>query len=75
MKLNDLKALYDTVSLKLTKQHGCIVDYNPRLTAVSGCHSNALLLGSSEQKLQLIMFVHVLTKTKHLWENQLMSSM
>ena len=42
MKLNDLKALYDTVSLKLTKQNGYIVDYNPILTAVLGCHSNAL---------------------------------
>ena len=49
MKLDDLKALYDTVSLKLTKQNGYIVDYNPTLTAVLGCHSNALLLGSSEQ--------------------------
>ena len=49
MKLNDLKALYDTVSLKLTKQNGYVVDYNPTLTAVLGCHSNALLLGSSEQ--------------------------
>ncbi len=49
MKLNDLKALYDTVSLKLTKQNGYIVDCNPTLTAVLGCHSNALLLGSFEQ--------------------------
>ena len=31
MKLNDLKALYDTVSLKLTKQNGYIVDYNSHL--------------------------------------------
>ena len=49
MKLNDLKALYNTVSLKLTKRNGYVVDYNPTLTAVLGCHSNALLLGSSEQ--------------------------
>ena len=27
-KLNDLKALYDAVSLKLTKQNGCTVEYN-----------------------------------------------
>ena len=26
-----------------------IVDFNSTLTAVLGCHSNALLLGSSEQ--------------------------
>ena len=49
MKLNDLKALYDTVSLKLTKRNGYIVEYNPSLTAFLGCHSNALLLGSFEQ--------------------------
>ena len=38
MKLDDLKALYDTLNLKLIKQNGYVVDYNPILTAVLGCH-------------------------------------
>ena len=49
MDVNDLRALYDTIYLKLTTRNGYVVDYNPTLTAVLGCHSNALLLGSSEQ--------------------------
>jgi hypothetical protein len=49
MALNDLKELYSTVAQKLTKRNGYVVDYNPTLTAILGCHTNALLLGSSEQ--------------------------
>lgn len=49
MTEEDLKQLYDTVRTKLTEQNGYVVDYNPALTAILGCHSNSLLLGSSEQ--------------------------
>jgi hypothetical protein len=45
----DLKQLYDTVKNKLVKRNGYVVDYNPALTAILGCHTNSLLLGSSEQ--------------------------
>ena len=43
MKLDDLEALYNTINLKLTKQNGYVVDYNPILIAVSGCYSSTLL--------------------------------
>ena len=49
MNIDDLRALYDTIYLKLIKRNGYVVDYNPTLTALLGCHSNTLLLGSSEQ--------------------------
>eukprot|EP00956_Cyclotella_meneghiniana_P034858 scaffold108916_cov39-Cyclotella_meneghiniana.AAC.1 len=50
MTENDLKELYDTIGAKLRQQNGYVVDYNPAaLTAILGCHSNTLLLGSSEQ--------------------------
>ena len=41
--------MYDTIYLKLVRRNGYAVDYNPTLTALLGCHSNTLLLGSSEQ--------------------------
>ena len=45
MNLLDLKTLYDTIFVKLDKRNGYVVDYSPILTAVLGCHTNALLLG------------------------------
>ena len=71
MTENDLKELYDTVGAKLIQQNGYVVDYNPALTAILGCHSNTLLLGSSEQSKQHhITLGRTLTKTKHRLENQ-----
>ena len=49
MEEKDLIQLYDTVKNKLVKRNGYVVDYNPALTAILGCHTNSLLLGSSEQ--------------------------
>lgn len=48
MKLYDLEALYDNVSLKLTKQNRYIVDYI-LIDSCLGCHSNSPLLGFFEQ--------------------------
>ena len=71
MKIDDLKALYDTINCKLAKRNGYVVDYKPILTAILGCHSHTLLLGSSEQvKLRLTILAHMWTKTRHHWENQ-----
>jgi len=47
MNLLDLNNLYNTVFVKLDKRNGYIADYSPILTTVLGCHTNALLLGSS----------------------------
>ena len=49
MDVNDLLTLCDTIYLKLVRCNGHVIDYNPTLTALLGCHSNTLLLGSSEQ--------------------------
>ena len=49
MEEKDLIQLYDTVKNKLVQRNGYVVDYNPALTAILGCHTNSLLLGSSEQ--------------------------
>ena len=49
MDVNDLRTLYDTIYLKLVRHNGYAVDYNPTSTALLGCHSNTLLLGSFEQ--------------------------
>ena len=49
MDVNNLRTLYDTIYLKLVRRNGYVVDYNPTLTALLGCHSNTLMLGSSEQ--------------------------
>jgi hypothetical protein len=49
MSEQDVMSLYNTVCQKLVKRNGYVVDYNPILTATLGCHTNSLLLGSSEQ--------------------------
>ena len=49
LTLSDLQSLYNAVSSKLEKRNGWVVDCNPILTAILGCNTNSLLLGSSEQ--------------------------
>ena len=49
MSNNDLMELYDTICTKLKDQNGWVVDFNPDMTAILGCHTNSLMLGSSEQ--------------------------
>jgi len=44
-----LQLLYNNVSKKLVDRNGYVVQYNPLLTAILGCNTNSLLLGSTEQ--------------------------
>ena len=46
--LSDLQSLYNAVPMKSENRNGWVVDYNPILTAILGCNTNSLLLGSSE---------------------------
>ena len=46
LELEDLKDLYSNVSHKLTTRNGYVADYNILLTALMGCNTNSLFLGS-----------------------------
>ena len=42
---DDLVALYQSVSDKLSSRNGMVTDYNPVLTSVMGCNTNSLFWG------------------------------
>ena len=46
---DDLVALYQSVSEKLSSRNGMVADYNPVLTLLMGCNTNSLFSGSREQ--------------------------
>ncbi len=49
MLTSDLESLYNSVSDKLEKRNGYVVDYNRMLTAILGCNKNSLLFGGTKQ--------------------------
>lgn len=46
LTIHDLRDLYTHVSSKLVERNGYVADFNPLLTALMGCNTNSLFLGS-----------------------------
>ena len=46
LTIEDLRDLYTHVSSKLVKRNGYVADFNMLLTALMGCNTNSLFLGS-----------------------------
>ena len=57
MKTEDLEDLYNSVSKDLKDRNGMVADYNPILTALMGCNTNALFLGSKEQSKGALFYI------------------
>ena len=58
--LNDtdlLQAIYNKISTELIDRNGLVVDYNPLLTALLGCNTNALFLGAKEQSRGALFYI------------------
>ena len=52
-----LYSVYNKISTKLIDRNGLVVDYNPLLTALLGCNTNASFLGSKEQSRGALFYI------------------
>jgi hypothetical protein len=52
-----LYSVYNKISTKLIDRNGLVVDYNPLLTALLGCNSNASFLGAKEQSRGALFYI------------------
>jgi len=54
---NQLQKIYDKISAAIQDRNGLVVDYNPLLTALLGCNTNMLFLGSKEQSRGALFYI------------------
>ena len=52
-----LQKIYDKISDAVKDRNGLVVDYNPLLTALLGCNTNLLFLGSKEQSRGALFYI------------------
>jgi len=52
-----LQKIYDKISDEVKDRNGLVVDYNPLLTALLGCNTNLLFLGSKEQSRGALFYI------------------
>jgi len=57
MKSEDLETLYKQVSKAVTDRNGYVADFNILLTALMGCNTNSLFLGSREQSKAAVFYI------------------
>jgi len=57
MKVDDLETLYTHVSSALRDRNGYVADFNVLLTALMGCNTNSLFLGSREQSKSAVFYI------------------
>lgn len=57
MKDDDLAELYNSVSYTLKDRNGYVADYNVLLSALMGCNTNSMFLGSREQSKGALFYI------------------
>ena len=57
MRPTRLQKIYKKISDAVKDRNGLVVDYNPLLTALLGCNTNLLFLGSKEQSRGALFYI------------------